>query len=203
MKDCCEHDHVVTVDKKYRKVLWIALVLNLAMFFVEISAGIKGNSLSLLADAIDFFGDAGNYAISIFVLGMSIKTRAKASLFKALCMGGFGIYVISSALIGLFNDKIPAAHVMGVVSFLALLTNVSVALMLFKYRDGDSNMQSVWLCTRNDTLGNIAVMLAALGVFLTDSKLPDLLVAFAMGVLGITASFRVIKKARSELKQRI
>ncbi len=203
MSDCCESACVVKVDEKYRKILWIALVLNLAMFFVEVTAGLKGSSVSLLADAIDFFGDSANYALSIFVLGMSVRTKAKASLFKAACMGIFGIYVIGSVITGLLNSKIPEAHVMGLVGFLALLTNVSVALMLFKYRDGDSNMQSVWLCTRNDAIGNIAVMLAALGVFVTDSKLPDLLVASIMGILGITAATRVIKKARSELKQGI
>lgn len=199
MKDCGEHNCAITVDEKYRKILWIALFLNLTMFFVEISAGVKGNSLSLLADAIDFFGDAGNYAISIFVLGMGIKTRARASLFKASCMGLFGIYVIGSTIFALFNGKVPEAHVMGMIGFLALAVNVAVALMLFKYRSGDSNMQSVWLCSRNDALGNVAVMLAAIGVYFTNSNLPDLFVALIMGILGITAAIRVIKKAKSEL----
>ena len=200
MKDCCEI-HEYKPDSKYRKVLWVALTLNLLMFLVEISAGLKGNSLSLLADAIDFFGDAGNYAISIFVLSMGIKARAKASLLKASCMGLFGIYIIVSVITGLLNNKIPEPHVMGSIGFLALIVNVAVAFMLYKYRDGDSNMQSVWLCSRNDAIGNIAVLLAALGVFVIDSKLPDLCVAFIMGVLGITASLKVFKKARSELKE--
>jgi Co/Zn/Cd efflux system component len=200
MTDCCENNCVVNPDAKYRKVLWVALVLNLTMFFVEITAGLKGNSVSLLADAIDFFGDSANYALSIFVLGMSVRTRAKASLFKASCMGLFGIYVMGSVLFSLLHDKIPEAHIMGSVGFLALITNVSVALLLFKYRDGDSNMQSVWLCSRNDAIGNIAVMLAAIGVFETNSNLPDLFVAVVMGMLGITASIRVLKKAREELK---
>ncbi len=200
MSDCCDNIcNTPIVDARYRKVLWIALVLNLAMFFVEISAGLKGNSQSLLADAIDFFGDAGNYAISIFVLSMGIRTRAKASLFKASCMGLFGIYVIGSTILALFNGKVPEAHVMGIIGFLALAINASVALMLFKYRSGDSNMQSVWLCSRNDALGNIAVMLAGLGVYITNSNLPDLFVAIIMGLLGITASLKVFKKARSEL----
>jgi Co/Zn/Cd efflux system component len=201
----CEH-HTQTQDDtpRYRRILWIALVLNLLMFGVELISGIAAGSVSLLADAIDFFGDAANYAVSLAVLSMVLAVRAKAALFKAACMLAFGVFILGKAGWAASQATVPQEHmapIMGLVGFVALCVNVFVAAMLYKFRNGDSNMQSVWLCSRNDALSNLAVMLAALGVFGTASVWPDLAVAAVMGLLAISSSAQVFATARHELKQ--
>jgi Co/Zn/Cd efflux system component len=182
-----------------RKVLWIALVANAVMFLVEIGAGVASASVSLLADAIDFFGDAGNYALSLAVLAMGTAARAKAALFKAATMVLFGVGVLARAAWSAYAGEVPEPVTMGVVGALALSTNVGVAFLLYAYREGDANMRSVWLCTRNDAIGNVAVLLAALGVFGTGTRWPDLLVAAVMAGLALAAGLAVVRQARREL----
>jgi Co/Zn/Cd efflux system component len=202
---CCHHDHdhgnqLGGVDPRFRRALWIALVVNAAMFVVELGASWQSGSVSLLADSIDFFGDAANYALSLAVVGMALSVRAKASLFKAACMAGFGVFVTAKALWNLRYGTAPEALTMGGVGFLALAANVGVALILYRFRGGDSNMRSVWICTRNDALGNLAVMGAALGVLGTGSAWPDLGVAAIMGILALTGASTVLRHARQELQ---
>ena len=189
-----------STEPRYRKVLWLALVLNALMFVVELGAAWTSGSVALLADSIDFFGDAGNYAISLAVLGMATQVRAKAALFKAACMGAFGGFVLSKALWNLQTGAPPEPMTMGAVGFTALAVNAAVAVMLLRYRSGDANMRSVWICTRNDVLGNLAVMVAAAGVFGTGSAWPDLAVAAAMAMLALTGSWTVVRQARAELQ---
>ena len=200
---CCEHDTPPASQihnlPRYRRVLWLALVLNAAMFGVEMVGGYRSGSLSLLADAIDFAGDATNYGISLAVLSAALSWRARAAQFKALCMMAFGLFVLARALWAVLGGAVPDAATMGVVGALALATNVSVAWMLYAFREGDANMRSVWLCSRNDALSNLAVMLAALGVFGTGSAWPDLAVAAVMAVLALGAGVSVIRQARGEL----
>ncbi len=200
-KDCCDSGCSTNqlITPRYRKILWIALIINLAMFVVEIVSGWNANSVSLLADAIDFFGDAMNYGISLAVLSMSLMWRARAALFKGFTMGAFGIFVLASAVWSYMNGQVPEPYTMGAIGLLALIANVSVAVMLYAYREGDANMRSVWLCSRNDAIGNVAVMIAALGVFGSGSAWPDLLVAAIMASLGLSAAVQVIKKAMSEI----
>jgi Co/Zn/Cd efflux system component len=188
-----------TIDPRYRKALWVALALNAAMFVVELGASWTSGSVSLLADSIDFFGDAGNYAISLAVLGMAMAARSKAALFKAACMAGFGVFVLAKAAWNLQAGSPPEAATMGAVGFVALAVNAGVALMLYRFRSGDANMRSVWICSRNDAIGNVAVMLAAVGVFGTGSSWPDLLVASVMAVLALSGSWSVLRQARHEL----
>lgn len=198
---CCNHDTgPAHNDGRYRRILWIALLVNLAMFIVEIGAGLKAGSVSLLADSLDFLGDAANYAISLWVLGMALTWRARAAQFKALSMLLFGLAVLGAALWHWWQGEVPSAPTMGVVGTLALLANFGVAVLLYAYREGDSNMRSVWLCTRNDALGNLAVLAAALGVFGTGSAWPDLIVASIMAGLAITAAIQVLRQADGELK---
>ena len=200
--NCCSTACETTrLTKRYRKILWAALVVNLGMFGVEVIAGVRADSVSLLADSLDFLGDAANYGISLLVLGMSLTLRAKASLFKALSMLAFGVGVLLSAIWHLLSGQVPDAPTMGWVGSLALLANVGVAALLYAYREGDSNMRSVWLCSRNDALGNIAVLFAALGVFGTGSAWPDLLVASIMAGLAVTSSYQVMRHARQELAE--
>lgn len=193
------------VDPSYRRILWIALALNLAMFIVELAAGLASGSVSLLADAIDFFGDAANYAVSLAVLSLALAVRAKVALLKAACMLVFGIFVLGKVAwvikSGMPVQSQPLALTMGVVGFLALCVNLGVAALLYAYRNGDANMQSVWLCSRNDAISNIAVMIAALGVFGASSAWPDLVVAALMGLLAVSSAFSVFSKARQELNR--
>ena len=199
---CCTHSAASPppVDRRYRRTLWIALILNAVMFVVELGASWTSGSVSLLADSIDFMGDAGNYAISLAVLGMAASARARAALFKGACMATFGIFVIGQAIWNLSAGLVPEPMTMGVVGFLAMTVNVGVALMLYRFRSGDANMRSVWLCSRNDALSNVAVMLAALAVFGTASAWPDLLVAGVMAVLALSSSWSVVRQARGELR---
>jgi Co/Zn/Cd efflux system component len=179
----------------------VALALNAIMFVVELGASWKSGSVALLADSIDFFGDAGNYALSLAVLGMAMSTRSKAALFKAACMGGFGVFVLAKSAWSLHTGLPPEAGTMGAIGFVALAVNGSVALLLYRYRSGDANMRSVWICSRNDALGNVAVMLAAVGVFGTGSAWPDLLVAAVMGTLALSGSWSILRQARVELQE--
>jgi Co/Zn/Cd efflux system component len=187
-------------DPRFRKALWIALVLNALMFVIELAASWSSGSVSVMADSIDFFGDAGNYAISLAVLGMGAATRSWAALFKAACMGAFGVFVLACAAWSAHVGAVPEPGTMGAVGFLALAVNAGVALMLFRFRSGDANMRSVWLCSRNDAIGNVAVMLAALGVFGTGSAWPDLLVAAMMAALALSGAASVLRQARGELR---
>jgi Co/Zn/Cd efflux system component len=171
------------------------------MFAVELSASWRSGSVALLADSIDFCGDAANYALSLAVLAMAAPVRSKAALFKAACMGVFGVFVLGKALWGIQAGLPPEPATMGAVGFAALLVNGGVALMLYRFRSGDANMRSVWICSRNDALGNVAVMLAALGVFGTGSAWPDLAVAAMMAGLALTGSWSVVSHARKELRE--
>jgi len=186
-------------DPRYRRILWIALAVNAAMFLVEIAAGLQSQSVSLLADAVDFFGDAANYAVSLAVLAMLPAWRSRAALLKGLSMGAFGVFVLAKAIWNATSGVLPAPVTMGTVGFVALLANVSVAVMLYRYRTGDANMRSVWLCSRNDAIGNVAVMIAAVGVFGMGSGWPDIIVAAIMGVLALVAATSVIRLAVREL----
>jgi Co/Zn/Cd efflux system component len=186
-------------DPKWRRVLWIALVINAGMFAVEIAAGVAADSRALQADALDFLGDAANYAISLGVAGMALAWRARAALFKAATMLAFGLGVLGATLWSFLNGTTPHAETMGVVGAAALAANVAVALMLYRWRTGDANMRSVWICSRNDAIGNLAVLAAALGVFGTGRGWPDLAVAAIMAGLAIWGSLEVFRQARGEL----
>jgi Co/Zn/Cd efflux system component len=181
--------------------LWIALWVNLAMFVVEGVASLSSGSVSLMADAIDFFGDSANYILSLTVLSMGMLWRGRAAMVKGITMTAFGLVVWARAVWVVQAGITPEPLTMGAVGLLALAANVSVAAMLFKFREGDSDMRSVWLCSRNDAISNIAVMVAALGVFGTGTAWPDLIVAAIMGTLAITAGISVMRHARSDIAQ--
>lgn len=188
-------------NSKFRTALWIALFINLAMFLVELIGGAYAHSSALWADSLDFFGDAVNYGISLAVLGASLYWRATVALLKGITMALFGLVVIAKTAYAYVQGIPPEAITMGAIGVLALIANVIAAVILYAFRDGDSNMQSVWLCSRNDAIGNVAVILAAVGVFGTGSLIPDLIVALVISVLGLTGGYQVIKKALQERKQ--
>jgi Co/Zn/Cd efflux system component len=169
------------------------------MFAVEIGAGLAAQSASLLADSLDFLGDAANYGIALFVLGMALQWRARAALLKAASMAVFGLWVAGTTIQHGLAGTVPEAPVMGVVGALALAANLGVAVLLYRWRDGDSNMRSVWICTRNDAIGNLAVLAAAVGVFGSGSGWPDYIVAAIMSGLALTGAFQVTRQALGEL----
>ncbi len=198
--DCCDHHHDAPTTARLRRVLIIVLVINAVMFAVEISAGFMAKSVSLQADALDFLGDAATYAITLFVLTMSLRWRAGAALLKGASMGLFGLLVIGAAVWQAMGGTVPGAGLMGSVGFAALIANVVSALLLIGFREGDANMRSVWLCSRNDAISNIAVMIAAAAVFATETGWPDTIVAAIMAALALSSSWQVIRHALAELR---
>jgi Co/Zn/Cd efflux system component len=206
MAGCCANDHCSEDAERalnspaWRRALWIALAVNGGMFAAEIIAGVASGSASLQADALDFLGDAGTYALSLGVAGLGLAWRARAALVKGWGLLLLGFWVIGSTGWHAYFDTLPQAEVMGVVGVLALIANASVALMLYRFRTGDSNMRSVWICSRNDAIGNLAVIAAAAGVFGTGTGWPDVVVAAMMASLSISGGWQIVQRARGELK---
>ena len=195
----CSHEPAPQkLHSKFRTALWIALIINIVMFIVELIGGAYAHSSALWADSLDFLGDAVNYGISLAVLGASLYWRATVALIKGITMALFGFVVIAKALYAYVQGIPPEAMTMGAIGLLALIANVTAAVILYAFRDGDSNMQSVWLCSRNDAIGNLAIMLAALGVFGTHNIWPDLVVAFIMAFLGLSAAWTITQQSLRE-----
>lgn len=183
----------------FRRALWAVIAINAAMFVVEISAGAFAGSKALQADALDFLGDTATYALSLYVIGMSIRARSLAAVFKGLSLGGMGVWVLGSSIYQAFVIGLPKAEVMGAIGFLALAANMASVVILMRFKDGDANVRSVWLCSRNDAIGNIAVMLAAVGVWATGTGWPDLVVAAVMAGLFSWSAVQIIRQACEEL----
>ena len=196
--NCCPPQSPAA-DPAYRRVLVVALVLNAAMFLVELAAGVAASSSSLLADAVDFAGDASNYALSLGALVLIPAWRPRVALFKGYSMGAYGILVLAITGWYALRDTLPEAATMGAVALLAMAVNVGVAVLLFRYRTGDADMRSVWLCSRNDAIGNVAVIAAAAGVLGTGSGWPDWMVALLLASLALSAAFSVVRQARREI----
>jgi Co/Zn/Cd efflux system component len=205
MAACCHDDHCSAptpggADPRWRRALWIALAVNAGMFALEIAAGVAAGSASLQADALDFLGDAANYAISLGVAGMALAWRARAALLKGLSLAVLAAWVIATTVWHAIAGTLPSAETMGAVGVLALVANAGVALMLYRYRGGDANMRSVWICSRNDAIGNAAVVLAAAGVFGTGTAWPDIIVASVMAALGVSGGWQIVRQAAGELR---
>lgn len=200
--NCHDHTHAPSeqpITPRYRRILWIALIVNAAMFFIEIGAGLNSGSVSLLADSVDFFGDAANYGLALWALSMAAVWGSRAALFKGITMLLFGLAVLARTAWSAWAGELPEAITMGTIGLLALSANLFVAALLYQYREGNANMRSVWLCTRNDALGNIAVLLAGIAVWGSGSAWPDLAVALVMAGLAIHSGMQVITHARAEL----
>jgi Co/Zn/Cd efflux system component len=199
---CCDHISETELrDRRYRRVLWAVLAINALMFLIEVVAGLVSRSASLQADALDFFADAANYGISLFVVGRPLRYRAGAALTKGMTMALFGVWVLGTSVWHAVLGTVPEAMTMGAVGVAALLANAASFALLWRYRAGDSNMRSVWLCSRNDVIGNFAVLLAALGVFGTGTGWPDVVVATIMGGLALQGAWHVVRQASSELSE--
>src|SRR5215467_8957442 len=202
--DCCDHCDLPDPHRgnpAYRRVLWAVLAINAVMFAVEIGAGVAAGSAALQADALDFLGDAANYAISLSVAGMVLTWRARAALAKGATLFALGLWVLGTTGAHAYLGTLPHAEVMGIVGALALLTNGGVAAMLYRFRGGEANMRSVWICARNDAIGNLAVLLDAVGVFGTGTGWPDIFVATIMAALALSGGYQIIRQALQELRQ--
>ena len=202
MAGCCGHDAKFDgVSADYKRRLWIVIALNAVMFAVEMTAGHMAKSQALQADALDFLGDALTYGISLAVIGASVRVRTTAALAKGISLLLMGLWVFGSTVYRVFYVGVPAAEIMGVIGVLALLTNLASVLLLVRYKDGDANVRSVWLCSRNDAIGNVAVMIAALGVWGTATGWPDLIVATIMAGLFLSSAFQIVRQALSERRE--
>jgi len=197
---CCGPRPDPTNSARWRAALWVALVVNAAMFGIELHAGAAADSHALEADALDFLGDAANYAISLLVAGMALAWRARAALLKGVTLALLGIFVLASTVHSALTGSSPEPETMGLVGTLALAANLAVAAMLFRFRSGDANMRSVWICSRNDAIGNLAVVAAAAGVFGTGTTWPDLIVAAVLATLGLTGGWQIARQALGELR---
>lgn len=197
--NCCNDVKFDGLDPAYKRVLFIVIAINAFMFFVEMPMGFVGQSQALKADALDFLGDTLTYTISLIVIGKSVTTRARVALLKGISLGGMGLWVLGSTVYSVFYTQQPAALIMGSVGAAALIANIASVLLLLRFKDGDANVRSVWLCSRNDAIGNVMVMVAASGVWFSGTGWPDLIVAGLMASLFLSGAFAIIRQARHEL----
>jgi Co/Zn/Cd efflux system component len=188
------------VDPRYKRVLWTVIGINGVMFLTEMIAGQLGGSQALKADALDFLADTVTYGLSLAVIGSSLQTRATAALFKGLSLSLMAFWVFGSTIYHTIILGLPSAQLMGGIAVLALAANLSSVLMLLRYKDGDANVRSVWLCSRNDAIGNVAVMVAAAGVWRTGTAWPDLGVAALMAGIFLTSSVQILRQAWAEYR---
>ncbi len=202
MAGCCEHDlKFEDISRRYKTILWIVIAINALMFLLETGASVAANSMALRADALDFLGDTLTYGITLLAIGHSLRWRASAAMLKGVTLLLMGMWVLGSTLYRVLVLGIPNDVMMGSVAIMAFAANMTSVLLLLRYRDGDANVRSVWLCSRNDAIGNVAVMLAAVAVYYTQTKWPDLMVAFLMSGLFFYSSFQIIQRARGELQE--
>jgi len=188
------------MNARYKRVLWTVIGINGAMFLAEMVAGQLAGSQALKADALDFLADTITYGLSLAVIGASLRTRASAALLKGVSLSLMAAWVFGSTIYQTLVLGLPKAEVMGAVGMLALAANLASVLLLLPYKDGDANVRSVWLCSRNDAIGNVIVMVAALGVWGTASAWPDLAVAAVMAGIFLTSSVQILRQAWAEYR---
>jgi Co/Zn/Cd efflux system component len=189
------------LDPRYKRVLWMVIGLNGAMFLTEMIAGQLAMSQALKADALDFLGDTVTYGLSLAVIGASLKTRATAALLKGLSLSLMAFWVLGSTIYHTIVLGLPSAELMGGIAVLALAANLASVLLLLRYKDGDANVRSVWLCSRNDAIGNVAVMTAATAVWGTGTAWPDLGVAALMAGIFLASSAQILRQAWAESRE--
>ena len=188
------------VEPRYNRVLWTVIGINGLMFFAEMLAGHVAGSQALKADALDFLADTVTYGLSLAVIGASMKTRAMAALSKGVSLSAMSLWVFGSTVYQTLVLGLPRAELMGVIGMLALAANLASVLLLMRYKEGDANVRSVWLCSRNDAIGNVIVMIAALTVSGTASAWPDLAVAGVMAAIFLTSSVQILRQAWMEYR---
>ena len=201
MDACCEHktEEINSLRREHRKVLVLVLVINAVLFMVESVAGLLAHSTALLADSLDMLGDSLVYGFSLYVLWRSAEWKAMAAMVKGIVMALFGIGVLIEAVYKIAAGVTPVAETMGIIGLLVLIGNGVCFLLLFRHRSDDLNMRSTWLCSRNDIIANVAVLLAAVGVRLMNSAWPDIVVGATIAGLFLRSSFTVLSESFAEL----
>lgn len=202
MDDCCHTKvrELTTLRGKHRNVLIAVLVINAVLFVVEVAAGLLANSTALLADSLDMLGDSLVYGFSLYVLWRSAAWKAKAALLKGAIMAVFSAAVLSEVVYKTISGIVPSAETMGIIGALVLLGNGICFLLLFRHRSDDLNMRSTWLCSRNDIIANLSVLVAAIGVKAFSSSWPDVLVGVAIAALFLKSAFTVLRESFLELR---
>lgn len=198
MSSCCAKTEFTGLSASYKRILWFIIAINAVMFGVEMLAGISAQSQALQADALDFLGDTLSYGISLWAIGKALTVRSSAALIKGISLLLMAIWVVGSTLYRIWVLNQPDAFIMGWVAIAAFSANMLSVLLLMRYRNGDANVRSVWLCSRNDAIGNLVVLLAASGVWYTDTPWPDLLTALIMATLFLSSSWQIIRQALAE-----
>lgn len=195
----CHSVNFEGLDPAYKRALVFVIIINAVMFLIEMPMGFVGNSQALKADALDFLADTLTYGISLYVIGKAGHIRAKVAMLKGLSLFAMGLWVLGSTVYSVFYLHQPTVLIMGTVGFAALAANLLSVLLLVKYKDGDANVRSVWLCSRNDAINNVMVLIAASGVWATSTGWPDVIVAGIMATIFISGAISIIKQAKSEL----
>ncbi|MEO0437402.1 MAG: cation transporter [Pseudomonadota bacterium] len=203
MPGCCEPIHFDGASVQYKRALRAVIGINALMFAVEVAAGLAADSQAMKADALDFASDTLTYAISLSVIGASLSTRAHASVFKALTLGAIAIYILGVTMMRIFEGSAPDAHTMELIGVIAFFANLLSVVLLLRWRDGDSNVRSVWLCSRNDALGNLGVVTAGLLVSVTESRWPDLFMGSLLALLFLRSASSILIQARAELSGQV
>ena len=201
MDDCCQakESELAAIRARHGRVLGAVLAINALMFIVEFAAGILAGSSALLADSLDMLGDSLVYAFSLFVVHRSLRWKARAALFKGAIMALFGIAVLVEVAFKLQTATPPEAPTMAVIGIVALAANTVCFALLWRHRDDDINLRSTWLCSRNDLVANVAVLVAAAGVAWTGSGWPDILVGLGIALLFLRTASTVLREAFAEL----
>ena len=201
MASCCEEKgcEVTALRESHARVLWMVLGINALMFVVEGTAGLLAHSTSLLADALDMLGDALVYGFSLFVLARSMRWQAGAALAKGGFMLAFGLAVLGEAAYKVFHPVMPGVETMGIVGTIALAANIVCFSLLYRHRADNLNMSSTWLCSRNDVIANVGVLVAAGATYLLASRWPDIVVGCIIAVLFLRSAFSVLRDATRAL----
>ena len=202
MADCCNDKacEIEALHDRQSSTLKIVLGINAVMFFVELIAGLLVGSVSLIADSLDMLGDALVYGFSIYVIARGARMKAKAALLKGGIMAAFGLFVFGQALYKMIIPQVPVFETIGIIGVLALAANSLCLVLLWRHRADDINMNSVWLCSRNDIIANVSVLGAAMGVWLTGSGWPDILVGLGLAALFLRSALFVLSGAKKELR---
>jgi Co/Zn/Cd efflux system component len=199
--ECCGHGVTFEgLSADYKRRLWLVIAINAGMFLIEMGAGALAGSQALQADALDFLGDSLTYGISLAVIGAAVRVRAWTAFAKGVSLTLMSLWVFGATAYHVLVLGVPRAEIMGLVGFMALAANIASVLILAKYKDGDANVRSVWLCSRNDAIGNLAVMIAAVGVWGTATKWPDLIVAAIMAGLFLYSSTQILRQSVREIR---
>lgn len=197
---CCDACGAPPGNAAARRVLWVALAINGAMFALEVAAGLAAHSASLKADALDFLGDSATYAISLAVLDRALAWRTRAAFCKGASLLALGLWVLANTALMAFAGTLPHAETMGAIGVLAFVANLATAALLWRHRAGDANRRSAWICSRNDAIGNLAVLAAAFGVFGTKTAWPDSAVAAVLAALAVSGGWQILREAWGELR---